>query len=56
MVDFNPMFHMDRDYMWRWYIVGARGKLVCMSTTVFSFYEEARQDLESAFPSMTRDS
>lgn len=46
MCDVNPMFHMDSDYMWRWYILDATGGLVAISAKAFFKFEDARRDSE----------
>lgn len=43
----NPMFHMDQDYMWRWYITDAHGQSCCMSAREFFHYEDARSDFDA---------
>jgi len=43
----NPIIHMDRDYMWRWYITNSAGKTRCMSTRNFFNYEDARRDFDA---------
>jgi hypothetical protein len=42
----DPMFHMDADYMWRWYITDERGSLAAMSTGSFFKYEDARRNYD----------
>jgi len=47
MPDVEPLFHMDSDYNWRWYIPDVKGSLVCMSTRSFFYYDEAKQDFDA---------
>jgi hypothetical protein len=42
----NPMFHMDSDYLWRWYITDAGGKSVGMSADSFFRFEDARRNYD----------
>lgn len=42
----NPMFHMDSDYLWRWYITDDHGKSVSMSVDAFFKYEDARRNYD----------
>nr|WP_165388369.1 hypothetical protein [Sphingomonas populi] len=42
----NPMFHMDVDYNWRWYLTGDRGKVLCISARSFFNFEDARRDYD----------
>ncbi len=37
----NPMFHMDSDYLWRWYITDNHGKSVSVSVDSFFQFEDA---------------
>jgi hypothetical protein len=46
----EPLFHMDADYDWRWYIVDSRNKLVAMSANSFFKFEDAKRDFEKACP------
>jgi hypothetical protein len=46
MYEINSMFHMDADYMWRWYITNADGSLLAISAKAFFAYEDARRDAE----------
>lgn len=48
MCDVNPMFHMDQDYMWRWYLIDDYGNLVAISARSFFNFEDARRDAELA--------
>jgi hypothetical protein len=50
MCDINPMFHMDSDYMWRWFVTDAHGNLVCVSARWFFACEEARRNYDEAHP------
>jgi hypothetical protein len=43
----NPMFHMDSDYNWRWYITDAQANILCMSAVSFFNYEDARRDYDA---------
>jgi hypothetical protein len=42
----NPMFHMDMDYNWRWYIISDQGLVLCMSARSFFSHEDARRDYD----------
>jgi hypothetical protein len=44
----TPMFHMDQDFYWRWYITSATGQLLAMSTESFFTFEEARENFDLA--------
>ncbi len=44
----NPMFHMDPDFLWRWYITSSAGKLLAMSTESFFSHEDARRNFDEA--------
>lgn len=46
MPSVSPMFHMDPDYNWRWYVTDADGKLACMSVQSFFDHEDARRDYD----------
>lgn len=48
MPNHSPMFHMDEDYNWRWYIVDSYGNLICISAESFFEFDEAKQDYELA--------
>ena len=45
-MSYDPMFHMDDDYMWRWYRTNVTGDPVCMSTKSFFSLEDARLDYD----------
>jgi hypothetical protein len=53
----TSMFHMDLDYMWRWFLTNAAGRLVGMSTQSFFSIEEAQLDLRAALgnPDLSAD-
>jgi hypothetical protein len=44
----KPMFHMDPDFSWRWYITNAAGKLLAMSIETFFSHEDARRNFDEA--------
>lgn len=44
----NPMFHMDLDYNWRWYVTDASGRPIFMSARSFFNFEDAKRDYELA--------
>ncbi|MCW2337398.1 hypothetical protein M2337_001631 [Sphingobium sp. B2D3A] len=44
----NPMFHMDQNYDWRWFITDQHGNLVLMSAHSFFNFEDAKRDYELA--------
>jgi hypothetical protein len=44
----NHMFHMDEDYMWRWYTIDPLGNQVSMSAQSFFNYEDASWDYDRA--------
>ncbi len=46
MIIVNPMFHMDADFNWRWYIISDRGDPICISTQSFFNYDDARRDFD----------
>ena len=48
MCTVNPMFHMDADYMWRWYNTDRHGNLVSMSLRGFFAFEDARRNYDEA--------
>ena len=48
MCTVNPMFHMDADYMWRWYNTDRHGNLVSMSLRGFLAFEDARRNYDEA--------
>ncbi|VVT02803.1 conserved hypothetical protein [Sphingomonas sp. EC-HK361] len=48
MCDINPMFHMDTDYMWRWFVTDVYGNLVCISANAFFSFEDVRLDYDNA--------
>jgi hypothetical protein len=50
MSDLVPMFHMDADYRWRWYLTDHRSIVVVMSVQAFFSYEEACRDYEAVCP------
>jgi hypothetical protein len=46
MCTVNPMFHMDMDYNWRWYITSDQGEVLCVSNRSFFDFEDARRDYD----------
>ena len=48
MCDVNPLFHMDHDYMWRWFVTDVHGNLLSISTGAFFDFEDARRDYNIA--------
>jgi hypothetical protein len=44
----KPMFHMDPDILWRWYITSAAGKLLAMSVEAFFSYDDAKRNFDEA--------
>lgn len=50
----NPMFHMDTEYNWRWYITNPFGNPVSMSARSFFNYEDAKRDYEMARQLLTQ--
>lgn len=44
----NPMFHMDKDYMWRWFTTSPTGRPLSISTRAFFLYEDAKRDFDAA--------
>lgn len=48
MPNYHPMFHMDKDYNWRWYIIDSYGVLICISANSFFKFEDAKRDYETA--------
>jgi len=47
MLNIEPMFHMDDNYEWCWYITDGASDVLAMSTRSFFNYEEARRDYDS---------
>ena len=56
MLDVNPMLHLDKMYMWRWYEIDDQGQTVFQSSKAFFNHEECRQDYVVAMRSSKRDS
>lgn len=48
MCDVNPMYHMDVDYMWRWFVTSEAGSFVAISANAFFKFEDAKQDWVAA--------
>lgn len=48
MPDYNPLFHMDMGYNWRWYLTDASGRPILMSAHSFFDFEDAKRDYEMA--------
>lgn len=48
MCDVNPMFHMDADYMWRWYVTSSTGGLLSISANAFFRFEDVKLDWDAA--------
>lgn len=46
MPSVSPMFHMDPDYNWRWYIIDVDGNLTCVSAKSFFAHADARRNYE----------
>jgi hypothetical protein len=46
MCTVNTMFHMDKDYSWRWYIINASGKSSCISARSFFNFEDAKRNYD----------
>jgi len=46
MLCISPMFHMDPDYNWRWYVTDPKGNLTSMSAQSFFLYEDARRNYD----------
>lgn len=48
MTDVNPMLHMDKDFMWRWFEVDESGQTSFASPKAFFSKEECRRDYDAA--------
>ena len=44
MSNVNPIIHMDKQYMWRWYETDDLGRTSFLSAKSFFSREECRQD------------
>lgn len=47
MENIVPMFHMDEQSMWRWYLTSG-GVALAVSLRSFFYYEDARRNYEDA--------
>ena len=54
MLILNPILHMDREFMWRWYHMDDRGKPAFVAAESFFSYEECRRDYEVSVLSLKR--
>ena len=54
MPNVDPMFHMDMDYNWIWFICDQLGSPILVSARSFFDYEEAKRDYEMARLIMTQ--
>ncbi|MES2326488.1 MAG: hypothetical protein V4499_04050 [Pseudomonadota bacterium] len=54
MADVNPMLHMDKDFMWRWYEIDDRGQTSFVSPKSFFSWEDCRQDYDEAMLRLRR--
>ena len=52
MLILNPILHMDRAYMWRWYHLDDRGKPAFIAAKSFFKYEDCRRDYEASMLSL----
>ena len=50
----NPMFHMDKDYNWRWFVINDHGQQLSMSSRVFFRFEDARRNYDEVHRLLTR--
>ena len=50
----NPMFHMDKDYNWCWFVIDDRGQQLSMSSRVFFRFEDARMNYDEVHRLLTR--
>lgn len=47
MQNVNPLIHLDRKFMWRWYEVDDCGRITCLSSKAFFLREDCRQNYDS---------
>ena len=47
MLALAPLFHMNGNYMWQWYVTDGEGRLALMSAHEFFYFEDARRDYEA---------
>ena len=55
MANVNPMLHMDKVFMWRWYEIDDYGQMAFSSPKSFFSLEDCRRDYDQAMRRLKRN-